>query len=254
MKILAKTFNNKEIEVDVDVYIELNSTNNLIDKSLYQKLKQYNQALNSVEFAIVSKKLEEMKLNNIKINETDFVNKIAPLVLEKIKNIKKEQIQDERLIDTQPKDYTQTTNQKIDISTQKETPIKPVINHFTRELIQKAKDYKPPLMQIKMDLNPKNLGSLQLTITNRGKNLHIKINSNDSAVSLLSHNAFDIKTNLQNLGFKDVQFNFSSNQSNQQNSQQNNQHQNQHQQFQEQYKQNNEDEELEIILDNFIYG
>lgn len=86
---------------------------------------------------------------------------------------------------------------------------KATIGHFTRDLKEQVKEYKSPIMKISMDLNPKNLGSVGVTLINRGKNLHVQIHSNPQAIQLFMQNNLDFKNALGDLGYKDVQLNFS---------------------------------------------
>ncbi len=80
--------------------------------------------------------------------------------------------------------------------------------HFSDKLKEALQNYRPPVTKISLELNPQNLGSVELTITKRGDNIHIQIGSNQQALQLFMQNAQDFKNQLSNLGFNEVQMDF----------------------------------------------
>jgi len=133
---------------------------------------------------------------------------------------------------------------------------KSTINHFSGALKEQIENYKAPIMKISMELNPKNLGSVEVTLLNRGKNLHVKINSNAQAINMFMQNNVDFKNSLNDLGYKDVELNFSSDPNQQENSN-GQERENGRQEFLDTYKKqqtNKTDDEMEIIISNLIYG
>ena len=72
-------------------------------------------------------------------------------------------------------------------------------------------NYKPPITKLSLELNPQNLGTLELTITKKGKDLHIQVVSNATAVGLFLQNQVDFRNNLAQVGFENVDLSFSSN-------------------------------------------
>lgn len=77
-----------------------------------------------------------------------------------------------------------------------------------------------------MELSPKELGNIELTITQRGNNLHISVVSNPQALQLFAQNHNDLRQNLLNAGFDGVDLSFSSNGGNGSNANSNNGEQN----------------------------
>jgi len=71
-----------------------------------------------------------------------------------------------------------------------------------------VENYKAPLMKIKMQLNPGNLGDVDVTLINRGNNLHVTINSNPSTIAIFSQNQTEFKNALVNMGFTGLQMSF----------------------------------------------
>lgn len=103
------------------------------------------------------------------------------------------------------------------------------IRNFVQTLREEIQNYKPPITKLSMELNPRNLGSLELTITKKGKDLHIQVISNPTAIGLFLQNQVDFRNNLSQVGFENVDFNFDTsdkgggeNQKEQNNSQNNN--------------------------------
>ena len=92
----------------------------------------------------------------------------------------------------------------------RETPdIKKTFNTFATEFKEKVEAYKPPLMKINMQLSPKNLGDVDVTLLTRGNNLHVNINTNSSnTLALFVQNQAEFKNSLVNMGFSDLQMNF----------------------------------------------
>jgi len=109
--------------------------------------------------------------------------------------------------------------QKIDtiVSTQKTShdkePVqfKRTFDSFAMDFKEKVEAYKPPLMKVKMQLNPMGLGEVDVTIINRGNNLHINVNSNQNTIALFSQNQAEFKTSLINMGFSELSMNFNEN-------------------------------------------
>ena len=101
---------------------------------------------------------------------------------------------------------------KTDALKSRVTAARATVNHFVNDLKERIENYKAPLMKITLDLNPKNLGSVGVTLLNRGKNLHVQIHSNSQAIQLFMQNNADFKNALNDLGYRDVQLGFSSGQ------------------------------------------
>lgn len=64
-------------------------------------------------------------------------------------------------------------------------------------------------MKVQMALNPKALGEVDVTIINRGNNLHVSITSNTNTMTLFTQNQAEFKNSLVNMGFTNLEMNFS---------------------------------------------
>ncbi|GAA6990535.1 flagellar hook-length control protein FliK [Helicobacter pylori] len=88
-------------------------------------------------------------------------------------------------------------------------PNKETIRHFTQQLKQEIQEYKPPMSRISMDLFPKELGKVEVTIQKVGKNLKVSVISHNNSLQTFLDNQQDLKNSLNALGFEGVDLSFS---------------------------------------------
>jgi flagellar hook-length control protein FliK len=113
---------------------------------------------------------------------------------------------------------------------------------FASDLKEAVQEYKPPFTRITMKLNPEKLGEVEVTLVQRGNNVHVNIQSNNTnSVAFLAHNATELKAQLASQGITNATMNFMSGGENQQQNQQ--QHQ---QQQQNRFRAYESFEELEL--------
>ncbi len=125
----------------------------------------------------------------------------------------------ESLLRGETKDSTQ--NQKLDgLNIAKADSFEIKLNeakqmtkYLSGDVKTAIEDYKSPFTRIKVALNPQRLGSIELTVVQRGKNLHINISSNNAAINALVLNANDLKVQLSNSGINNATLNFNNNSS-----------------------------------------
>ncbi len=86
------------------------------------------------------------------------------------------------------------------------------IRHFATSLKEAVENYKPPISKLSMELHPKELGKVEVTIVHRGDNLQIQINSNNTAIGFMHSQQHELRQNLINMGFTDVNMSFNQNQ------------------------------------------
>lgn len=139
------------------------------------------------------------------------------------------------------------TAQKVNDLEVKINEAKQMIKYLSSDIKQEIQNYKSPFTRVKLQLNPKNLGDVDLTIVQRGKNLHVNLSSNNTAINTLAMNANELKTQLSNNGINNATLNFSNQDSN---SNQNSQGQQKQQQRQahEEYNYFETEEQNEEIL------
>lgn len=86
-----------------------------------------------------------------------------------------------------------------------------MIKYLSQDVKQAIDDYKAPFTRVKLQLNPQKLGEVDVTIVQRGKNLHVNLSSNNAAMNTLAVNANDLKVQLQNNGIQNASLSFNNN-------------------------------------------
>lgn len=95
-------------------------------------------------------------------------------------------------------------NQNQKIISSKET-----LQYFSKDLKEAMEQYKAPITKLSITLNPSNLGEVEVTLVQRGANLHINFNSNHNAMNLFLQHQAEFKNSLVNMGFTGLEMNFS---------------------------------------------
>jgi flagellar hook-length control protein FliK len=144
-----------------------------------------------------------------------------------IQHLSKQEIKTKE-IKNEPHYYNQvelnTSTQIITELKQNITKAKESIKHFAKNLKEAIEEYKPPIHKLSIELHPKELGKVEVTLLHRGDNLQIQINSNQpSTINFFNTHQNELKNILVNMGYNEVNMSFNSNQ---------------HQQQKQQYKQN----------------
>jgi flagellar hook-length control protein FliK len=88
---------------------------------------------------------------------------------------------------------------------------KQMMKYLSKDVKQAIDNYKSPFTRVKVQLNPQQLGEIDLTVVQRGKNLHVNLSSNNAAINTLAMNAHELKVQLQNSGINNASLNFSNN-------------------------------------------
>jgi len=137
---------------------------------------------------------------------------------------------------------------------------KQMVKYLSQDVKTAIEDYKSPFTRVKVQLNPQKLGEVDLTVVQRGKNLHISLSSNNTAINTLALNANDLRAQLTNNGIQNASLNFSNNSQSQDGSagqqQQSNHHQNAQANEEYNYFEKEEANEeilssLEIVVPNY---
>ena len=90
---------------------------------------------------------------------------------------------------------------KISQNNTKNITPKETLQHFSQDLKAAMEQYKAPITKLSITLNPHNLGEVEVTLVQRGNNLHINFNSNTNAMNLFIQNQAEFKNSLVNMGF-----------------------------------------------------
>jgi len=213
-----------------------------------------------------STRVTEVKKESLSTSEEDSVDltlKVSKPEKKVEESTPEETTQTQKIVKNEENEVTQTssdesqpiTDVKNDIKVNnnkdipvKNTPVKESLNQFASDLKEKIEAYKPPIMKVELSLSPKSLGDVDVTLLTRGNNLHVNISSNTSTMSLFTQNQNDVKSALINMGFTNLEMNFSD-QNNKEQAQQNNQKQNNGN-----FEEFNEEETalLEIIIPQYV--
>lgn len=76
---------------------------------------------------------------------------------------------------------------------QNKAQVRETLSNFSETLRDQIQSYKPPITRFNITLNPLNLGEVEITMVNRGNNLHVNFNSNTATMNLF----YKIRRNLK---------------------------------------------------------
>ncbi len=137
-------------------------------------------------------------------------NDNAPTLLEKEEKAKEVSDNKEKTKEsTNSAQSAQNAQSSDKTSENKSATPKETIKHFTQQLKQEIQEYKPPMSRISMDLFPKELGKVEVTIQKVGKNLKVSVISHNNSLQTFLDNQQDLKNSLNALGFEGVDLSFS---------------------------------------------
>ncbi len=196
---------------------------------------------------LLIKPLKQEKTIEASNDELSSVQTAKPLVSEETKS-SSEDVQSTLDIKT---DSTVKVTTKQDFNTNKPTSTKESLSQFAGDLKEQIETYKPPIMKVELSLSPKSLGDVDVTLVTRGNNLHVNISSNATTMSLFTQNQDEVKSALVNMGFTNLEMNFSD----QRNSEQSQHHQKQNGgNFNEFGTEQSEDDTtlLEIVIPQYV--
>jgi len=254
--------NNKQKNIDTN--------HNLVDSTISHEVKKTTTKIKDTP-----KTLKELLQNGKNIDSTNTIvttkistNSTQVIDSKPIENITKNNPKslEQLLHGDKQTDITNQTNFKVESITPPKADsldvklheAKQMIKYISSDVKDAIEDYKSPFTRIKVQLNPQKLGEIDLTVIQRGKNLHVNLSSNNVAINTLAQNINELRVQLNNSGINNATLNFN-------NSSQNpdsNQHQGQREQQRDARREYNyfEDEEkneeilnsLEIIVPRYI--
>lgn len=201
---------NKEIVKDTQ-----NLVSNLTQKdfNLNKELKNNNKENKDIKQNFFDQKLNFENLNKTQVaqnkeNNANFNNNTTnkeTFTQEQTKthseNVDKNSLDE---LNSLVKDLNKVTQNNARNITPKET-----LQYFSQDLKEAVDQYKAPITKLSITLNPNNLGEVEVTLIQRGNNLHINFNSNANAMNLFIQNQAEFKNSLVNMGFTGLEMNFS---------------------------------------------
>ncbi|MBE9829143.1 flagellar hook-length control protein FliK [Campylobacter concisus] len=201
---------------------------------------------------------EQLKEPKVKVNLHEQKAQKAP-TLESLLFPEREQMtKSEPTEETFASDNKSELNQMVkDIASsakhqlQIKAEIKETLSNFSSTLKEQVQNYKAPITRFNITLNPLNLGEVEITMVNRGNNLHVNFNSTTATMNLFLQNQAEFKNSLVNMGFTELEMNFSDQ----------NQRQDKKEQAKNKYSSNQSDESentqaeqslLELVIPRYI--
>lgn len=85
---------------------------------------------------------------------------------------------------------------------------KEAIKNFASQFKEELQNYKPPITKLNIELNPASLGEVTMSITKKGKDLQVNITSNSNVMGMFLQNQQDLRNNLMQVGFNNLDLNF----------------------------------------------
>ncbi|EJA9307119.1 flagellar hook-length control protein FliK [Campylobacter jejuni] len=173
--------------------------NNKENKDIKQNF--FDQKLNFENLnktQVVQNKENNANFNNNTTNKETFTQEQTKTYSE---NVDKNSLDE---LNSLVKDLNKVTQNNARNITPKET-----LQHFSQDLKEAVDQYKAPITKLSITLNPNNLGEVEVTLIQRGNNLHINFNSNTNAMNLFIQNQAEFKNSLVNMGFTGLEMNFS---------------------------------------------
>lgn len=214
--------NNQNLNLDKNLNKEIvKDTQNLVsnlthltqkDFNLNKELKNNNKENKDIKQNFFDQKLNFENLNKTQVvqnkeNNANFNNNTnkETFTQEQTKthseNIDKNSLDE---LNSLVKDLNKVTQNNARNITPKET-----LQYFSQDLKEAVDQYKAPITKLSITLNPNNLGEVEVTLVQRGNNLHINFNSNTNAMNLFIQNQAEFKNSLVNMGFTGLEMNFS---------------------------------------------
>ncbi len=173
--------------------------NNKENKDIKQNF--FDQKLNFENLnktQVVQSKENNANFNNNTTNKETFTQEQTKTHSE---NVDKNSLDE---LNSLVKDLNKVTQNNARNITPKET-----LQYFSQDLKEAVDQYKAPITKLSITLNPNNLGEVEVTLIQRGNNLHINFNSNTNAMNLFIQNQAEFKNSLVNMGFTGLEMNFS---------------------------------------------
>ena len=209
LKTSKHTKNQSQKTINNEISIDKNSKHKSSNLSPIKTDKNEN-VLNDTKTSKNKTPQQELKVNK----DTKHTTKKQDISLETIIQPKPKEIKKDNLnsnsnninVNSQPQPQIQT-ELKTKIVNAKQT-----IDSFKNNLDEAIKNYKPPISKVNIELNPKNLGKVEVSIIQRGNNIQVNMNSDQNNIQLFQTHQAEFRQALSNIGFSNIDMNFNSNQ------------------------------------------
>lgn len=211
--------NNQNLNLDKNLNKEIvKDTQNLVsnltqkDFNLNKELKNNNKENKDIKQNFFDRKLNFENLNKTQVvqnkeNNANFNNNTNKETFTQEQTKTHSENVDKNSLD-ELNSLVKDLNKAIQNNARNITP-KETLQYFSQDLKEAVDQYKAPITKLSITLNPNNLGEVEVTLVQRGNNLHINFNSNTNAMNLFIQNQAEFKNSLVNMGFTGLEMNFS---------------------------------------------
>lgn len=187
------------------------------EKSLQSELSKENLSTNTTNTSVESKNPTNLESLMSKLQSKLNADTTSTASVQTLSERQSEQVakadetnfgissDDNSELNTALKDLSQVSRSEL----KSDLNLKETFRNFAQDFKEQMQTYKPPITRFNITLNPSNLGEVEVTLVQRGQNLHISFNTNTSTMNLFIQNQAEFKNSLVNMGFTGLEMNFS---------------------------------------------
>lgn len=187
------------------------------EKSLQSELSKENLSTNATNTSIESKNPTNLESLMSKLQSKLNADTTSTASVQTLSERQSEQVakadeidfaissDDKSELNAALKDLSQVSRSEL----KSDLNLKETFRNFAQDFKEQMQTYKPPITRFNITLNPSNLGEVEVTLVQRGQNLHISFNTNTSTMNLFIQNQAEFKNSLVNMGFTGLEMNFS---------------------------------------------
>lgn len=187
------------------------------EKSLQSELSKENLSTNTTNTSVESKNPTNLESLMSKLQSKLNADTTSTASVQTLSERQSEQVakadeidfgissDDNSELNAALKDLSQVSRSEL----KSDLNLKETFRNFAQDFKEQMQTYKPPITRFNITLNPSNLGEVEVTLVQRGQNLHISFNTNTSTMNLFIQNQAEFKNSLVNMGFTGLEMNFS---------------------------------------------
>lgn len=187
------------------------------EKSLQSELSKENLSTNTTNTSVESKNPTNLESLMSKLQSKLNADTTSTASVQTLSERQSEQVakadeidfgissDDKSELNAALKDLSQVSRSEL----KSDLNLKETFRNFAQDFKEQMQTYKPPITRFNITLNPSNLGEVEVTLVQRGQNLHISFNTNTSTMNLFIQNQAEFKNSLVNMGFTGLEMNFS---------------------------------------------
>ena len=227
VKTTQVTQNTKESKTDLKSMLDMLKTTTSTDTTSEVKTEQKVDIASLLKSSTLTQKNQTVSVSDVKNemikNLSESVEKSENKDLTKTITANESETDAGGSEDKSNDSSTNLTREVIKNAQQSLKPnqLKQTFSTFAQEFKEQVQNYKAPLTRVNLTLNPNNLGEVEVSIVSRGNNLNVTFTSTNQTLSLFIQNQTEFKNSLVNMGFTELEMNFSEKQRDGQQQQQN---------------------------------